>query len=432
MQSQLWVRRILIALVTLTLLAGQSWATCRFFTSRYPGGNDFYARWANGCALIWTGENPYSDEVTRRTQIGMHGHPARPGEDRAAYSYPLYALFFFWPLCFIRTYPLVQAIWMNLMLYALLAGVVIAIRIAKWHTSSWMWRVTLIWSVLNYPHARALILGQLATLVFLGAALSLWALQEDKDALAGMALAVTTIKPQMSLLIVPWVLWWTAWRRRWGVWRGFWVTMGVLIAVSLLLVPTWIWDFVVDVRDYRDSAGTEPCDASHHAAAGVEGENSCARNVNYRSLVWIVTRHFLRLGRTTEVFGLAILALYTAYVCWDERKTAWDGFLWVTSLILIVTNFVAPRTATTHYSMLVLPLFAWFSRLSNKAERHAALDILAIETALLLGQWIIFLTTMRGNYETAPVYLPLPVLLLIVHLLSPRVAHPMLPRGTQC
>jgi hypothetical protein len=90
----------------------------------------------------------------------------------------------------------------------------------------------------------------------------------------------------------------------------------------------------------------------------------------------------------------------------------------MTGLILIVTNFVAPRTATTHYTMLLLPLFAWFARLKWELSRWTELAVLGVEIGLLLGQWIIFLTTMQENYETALVYLPFPVLMLAVQLLT--------------
>jgi len=46
--------------------------------------------------------------------------------------------------------------------------------------------------------------------------------------------------------------------------------------------------------------------------------------------------------------------------------------------------------------------------------------VVGIEAVLLVGQWIIFLATIQGNYETAPVYLPFPVLMLAVQVLSRR------------
>ncbi len=393
-----WLSWSLAALLFLALVAGQSWATYRFFTSRFPGGNDFYSRWANGCALVLEGQNPYSDQVTQRTQIGMYGRPARPGEDLTAYSYPLYALFFFWPLCFISTYPLVQAIWMTLMLYALLAGVVLTMRVARWRPSAWLWSITMIWAVLNYPHARALVLGQMATLVFLALALALWALEQERDGLVGVLLAITTIKPQMSFLLLPWVLWWAAWHRRWRVWWGFGLALALLAGLSFLLVPTWGGDFLQDVYTYDTTAGI----------------------FNYHSLTWIVVRYFLGLGPAVEAIGVGLFALYAVWEMWRGRRTGWGGFLWTTGLMLILTHFIAPRAATTHYTMLLLPLFAWFARLQERLAHRAWLVLLGIEAALLVGQWAIFLTTIQGNYETAPVYLPFPLLMLAVQMLARR------------
>jgi hypothetical protein len=381
------------------LLAGQSWATYKSFTSRFPGGNDFYTRWANGCALIWTGENPYSDEVTVRTQIGMYGRPARSGEDQAAYSYPLYALFFFWPLCFIRTYPLVQAIWMTLMLYALLAGTLLVGRLTRWRPPTWLWGTTLAWAVFNYPHTRALILGQMATMVFLATAVTLWALREERDWLAGAMLAVTTVKPQMSFLLVPWVLWWAAWRRRWEVWKGLGLAAVLLVGISLVLVPSWMTDFVEAVRGYDSVAGA----------------------FNRHSLTWIIMRQLLNLTPLVNGVGLTIFTVYAlAEAWWGRRAEEWSKFLWTTGLLLILTNFIAPRTATPHYTMLLVPLFAWFAQLQRHLRRKGMVLIAGIELALLIGQWAIFIATVEDGYEGAFAYLPTPLLLLAVQLLSRR------------
>ena len=387
------LRHSLAALLFLALLAGQSWATYHFFTSNSPGANDFYARWANGCALVWTGENPYSEEVTRRTQIGMHGRPAKRGEDLAAYSYPLYTLFFFWPLCFIQNYPLVQAIWMSLMFYTLIAGLLLTIRVAGWRPPTWLWSVTLLWGILNYPHARALILGQIATVVFLALTVTLLALDQGRDWWAGALLALATIKPQMSFLLIPWVLWWSAWRRRWRVWKGFALAMTLLVGVSFLLVPTWAADFLQDLRQYDVISATD-----------------------YQSLTWIVTRHFLQLGPVVEDLGLALFSLHALLEMWRGRRGEREEFVWITGLILILTHFIAPRTATTHYTMLLLPLFAWFANLREQLGRQARWVVLSAEVILFFGQWVIFLTTLQGDYETALVYLPFPVLMLIIHL----------------
>ena len=400
-------RFAVLAVLFVALALLQSWATFRFFTSRYPGGNDFYARWANGCALVWSGENPYSEAATLQTQIGMYGRPARLGEDLAAFSYPLYALFAFWPLCFIDSYPLVQAIWMTLMMYALLVGIVVAARVVEWRPPRWLWGLTLVWGVLNYPHARALILGQMATLVFLVTAAALLFIKCGRDWAAGAVVAVATIKPQMSFLLIPWILWWSAWQSRWRVWKGFGLAMGLLVGGSFLLVPTWLSEFLLGIRRYDVVSGTD-----------------------YHSLTWIIACHFLDLSPVVKGIGVGAFSLLAAWTMWKGRRADWSGFLWSTGLILILTNFIAPRTATTHYSMLVLPLFGWFSCVAERWKPRGTVLLVAVEASLLVGQWGLFLASVDGSYETALVYLPFPISLLALHVASRPGEASMLTRWT--
>lgn len=237
----------------------------------------------------------------------------------------------------------------------------------------------------------------MATLVYLAMMASLWVLERRYDVLAGALLAITTMKPQMSFLLIPWMLWWAAWRRRWGIWKGFALAMALLVGVSFLLVPTWLGGFVDDVRNYDVISATD-----------------------YRSLTWIVLRHVLGLGQVAEIIGVGMFLAYALWEMWRGRQADWDGFLWTTALVLILTHFIAPRTATTHYTILLLPLFAWFARLQKKSQGQADLAVVGIELALLVGQWVIFLTTLQGDYETAPVYLPFPILMLLLQALAPK------------
>jgi hypothetical protein len=175
--------------------------------------------------------------------------------------------------------------------------------------------------------------------------------------------------------------------------------MGLLVGGSFLLVPTWVGDFLQDLRHYDVVAATD-----------------------YHSLTWIVTQHFLGLGPVAEAVGVGAFTLWALLEMWRGREAGWNGFLWTTGLLLILTHFIAPRTATTHYTMLLPPLFAWFAGLEDRLGRRARLVAAGVEAVLLVGQWAIFLATIEGNYETAPVYLPFPVLMLSVQVASRRQA----------
>jgi len=385
----------LFMLLLSILLAGQSWITYRVFSSRFPGANDFAARWSNGCALIWSGENPYSDQASLQTQKLIYGRPALPGEDLVAFSYPIYALYFFWPLCCVQPWPLVQAIWMTLMLYGVLAGTLLMMRVNRWKPLPWLLFLTLAWTVFNYPHARAVLLGQMATIVFVAVGLALLALQKEADFWAGVALAAATIKPQVAFLLLFWLLWWSAWQRRWRVWWGFGLALALMGGVGLLLVPTWPADFYRHVLNYDN------------VAAGP-----------YHSLIWMVVRHTLGLGLTVEVLATSLFVVYLLWEWWRGRRASSEELLWVTGLTLNLTNFISLRVATTAYTLLLLPLFQLFRLGQRRVPKKAAGIIVGVEGFLLLAQWMIFLFTVEDRFETAPVYLLLPIVLLIAQLLT--------------
>jgi hypothetical protein len=386
-----------IILLLAGVLIGQSWATYRVYTSRFPGANDFISRWSNGCALIWNGENPYSDQATLRTQILMYGRAARAGEDLATYSYPLYALYFFWPLCFVPSYSLVQAIWMTLMLYAVVAGTVLMMRVAGWQPPAWLWGFSLVWTVINYPHARAVILGQMATIVFVAVGLTLLAMQRRADFWAGVALAASTVKPQVSFLIVPWLLWWSAWHKRWRLWEGFVTAMVLMAGIGLLLVPTWPADFIRQVLNYDTVSAT-----------------------SYHSITWIVVRHFWELGPSIEVVVTGLFIVYLFLEWWWNRWTTGEMMLWVTGLTLNLSNFISYRVATTSYTLLLLPLFQLFQLARHRAPKWGDWIVLSVVGILLMTQWGVFLATAEDRFETAPVYLVLPVALLVAQIVTRR------------
>jgi hypothetical protein len=392
-----WWQVALLILLCVGLLAGQSWVTFQFYTIRFPGANDFLARWSNGCALIWSGENPYSDQATLQTQMRMYGRLAKPGEDLAAYSYPFYTLYFFWPLCFAQPYALAQAVWMTLMLYAVVAGTALMIKVTGWRPPAWLWGIALVWTVITYPHARAIVLGQMATVVFIAVALTLFAMQRRADFWAGAALAVTTIKPQICFLIVPWLLWWSASNKRWRLWGGFALAMGLLGGSGLLLVPSWPLDFIHHLLKYDTVAGS-----------------------NYHSLTWIIIQHFMELGSVVEVVTTGLLAIYLLAEWWRQRRSTGEAMLWVTGLTLSLSNFISYRAATTSYTLLLLPLFQLLWLVQRRIPRWSNWIALGVLVVLLVSQWAVFAATMEGRFETAPVYLVLPVPLLVAQLVTRR------------
>jgi hypothetical protein len=214
-------------------------------------------------------------------------------------------------------------------------------------------------------------------------------MQRDHDGWAGLFLALTMVKPQMVYLAIPWILLWAAGRRRWRLWAGFGVTMATLVLGSMLLLPSWLPDFTRQVLAYPSYTV-------------------------YGSLTWMTVQHWLGLGRAVEIAVLAVLALSTGILAWRLWRGTWEQMLWMMGFVLLLTNFFTPRIATTNY-ILLLPWTLWgFCQMQSAWKRVGTWAVLTVQMISMIGLWVLFLTTVQGDFEQAPVYFPLPAAVLLL------------------
>lgn len=388
---------ILISLF-LILVAFESFALYTIFTSKYPGANDFFVRWLGGREYLLHGTNPFDRSIAETAQRAMFGRLARPGDkDEAYFAYPLYTLYFFWPLSLLP-YPWAQAIWMTLLQFMLLVVTILSIRLAGWQPPTWLFWLLVFWGIFFYNGARAIILGQFSILVGLALLLALWAISKKQDVWAGIFLSVTTIKPQMVFLVLAFLIFWSLAQRRRRVIISFGASILVLVATSMALVPTWPLDFVNNAIAYSD-----------YVAFGTPLEN----------LLHYMLPAALAAPLTAILSALFFLALLPGW--WLAIWGRPGGYTWAIMSTLIVGSLITFRSATTNQVILYLPLFFFFYRLSNMsiAERAAGarpIIIAAIAVGLAIFMWAVFAITLDGNWEHVMMHGLLPALMLLLYV----------------
>ena len=382
-------KTLLISLLLILLFIISVVGMYTFFTSKVPGANDFYPRW-KGAQLYWQmGTDPYSQTATEAIQMGIYGHLATPDQDQLLFVYPFYTVFLLLPLVNLE-YAWVQAIWLVVVQFSLIGGVILTLKLLDWQHPPWLLALTLLWSVMMYNSTRTIILGQFAGPIFFWLTAALLALKHDRDALAGALLSLTTIKPQMSYLIIPILLLWAVWHKRWRVVAGFVGAMALLAGLSFLLLPSWLTGFIDQVRYYP------------------------AYTVTPSPLRVITAVFWPQLGKPVEYVGIALL-LGVMFWQWSKLKgetAVTPKFLFIISLTLIVTNSIILRTATTNYVIMYIPLFLLLHAVSQR-WRRGNLWVAAILLMSLVGTWVLFLNTIQGDFENPVTYLPLPIGLLL-------------------
>jgi hypothetical protein len=354
-----------------------------------PGGNDFLSRWNGARAWVLEGRSPYDASVTLQGQELIYGRPADPrqGEDLAQFVYPLHSMLFFAPFAFL-SYPLARAVWMSLLEAALIGLGVVSLELTGWRPGRPMLGMVLLFSLLWYHGLRSLIDGQFAVLEALLLVAALVAIRHRRDAVAGLLLGLSTVKPQMSFLLLPFVFVWGVWQKRWRLlgWSAFFCLF--LPGAFLVLLPDWPLEMLRQMQLYPSyTAIGSPVSILVSGAGGLS-----------QALDWALTG------------GLVLYLLVEWGITLSSRE---DRFVWTSLMTLVITNWVAYRTATTNYVVLLPVVFLVAGYLQARWPRTGQLLASAALGFVFLVGWVVFLSTVRGHTEQWPAYLPLPILCLL-------------------
>lgn len=367
-------------------------ASYQLFTRPYPGFNDYLTVWEASRLFFYAGRDPYSAETSLAIQRRIFGRPALPNEQPNHFAYPFYAIYFVYPFIHAE-YEWATAAWLVFLEVCLISGLILLLDLFKWRVGPLTAAGLILFTLFAYPAARGLVLGQVSHLVYFLQVAALWALARRRDGAAGVLLALSTFKPQMSVFIVPFVLIWALWRRRWRIVGAFSGTLSVLIGSSFLLQPNWVEGFLYQLTLYPSY-------------------------IEVSTPVWVVTDYLLGLGSWAELSlnGLGVLIMLWAWRQALRRGTVGD-FAWALMLTLTLTHLIGLRTATPHFVVFLLPLTFYLRNWARQRRYNAMLITLA---ALFALPWLYFLLTIgEGKFEHPTLFL-LPFLALIVLILTRR------------
>jgi hypothetical protein len=398
------IRYLLFASIGLALFAVTVWATHNYFTAPYPALNDFMSRWEGARSYWIDGLNPYSEAASLNIQNSIYGRAATELEDPGYFAYPFYTVFLLLPIVGM-SYAWASAIWMVVLEAALIFALFLLLDHFQWRPAPLILGALILFTLLSYFPARGLILGQPGLLVYFLEVAAVWALGRKYDKTAGFLLALSTIKPQMGYLLVPLLGLWGIRQQRWQFVLSALVSFAVLMITSFMLQPSWFTDWFAQVSIYSSytAIGSPVWVISNWFWFGINPETG----------LWGVNGGY---GRTIELLILGVLYVYmllTWFAVLVQGKQ--ERFMWTIAMTLTITHLVAPRTATPHFVVFIIPLLFYLRWLTTTyRKRGGNLYALGLLALLFIQQWAHFMLTVAGEFEHPTMYLLTPFFVFVL------------------
>ena len=383
-----WIVAILALIAILVLLTIGNYQ----FSKSSPGGTDFLVHWVGTREYFTEGISPYSDQVALKIQEMVYGRAAQLGEHELRVAYPFYSVIMFFPFALISNFTLARAIWMTVLEIGLIGLTLVSIQLTSWRPKNWMLAILLLFSLVWYHALRALINGNVIILIALGIAAVFFAIKVKIDELAGVLLAVITIKPQVVLLIVIFILFWALFQRRYRIIGWFFITLVLLVVTTSLLIPDWI---LQNIREILRYPGYNP--------PGTPGA--------------ALTTWFPAVGtRIGTVISLGALVIILVE-WWLARHGDFRHFLWTGCLTLVLSAWSGIQTDPGNFIIMMPALILFFSILEERWPKTGNIISASILGGLMVLLWLIFISTLDISYQPMqnPILLfPLPFVLIIL------------------
>ena len=378
-----WIARIAAFVLVTVLLVAATWHTI-------PPEKvcpDFIQFWT-AASLLSEGRDPYDASLQAAVQGGL-------GWDKQAHGYGVYDFLpYYYPpwlgLAFLPLLPLGYAL--AKLTWLVLGGemLVLAGLLLK-DTVRGVQPVLAVAVVVLFGFSiKAVAMGQVAPLVLLLIALAWKLLAGHRDVAAGCVLALLTIKPQLTLLLLLAVLGWAARQRRWGVWRGLAVTFAVLCVASTIASPSWLPAMLAATR-------VTPMPTAYYPGLGT---------------TWYVV---------LEAVGLRGVPLHAAYLAVAVplllallRMTLRSrrGLEDIVGVALIAPFFVAPYARPYDFPVLLIPALTLMgTRLPALSRAMLAFTLTVLPALHILRLTADFVTPVVGVRRPEFTYFWIPLLI---------------------
>src|SRR5579864_6036977 len=173
----------------------------------YAFGDDFYPIWLTSRQALAGNHDAYNAAMTSKIQIGLFGRPLSannpqdPPLDYRTFAYPAYTDLVFWPAATLP-FDVLRVFLAPLFVSLTIVSIFFWSSAVGWRASPTQILFAILLTICSYPVLEGLFADQPGLVVAFLFALAMFALRREHLLFAGFLMALTMVKPQMTVLAI--------------------------------------------------------------------------------------------------------------------------------------------------------------------------------------------------------------------------------------
>lgn len=332
--------------------------------------SDLYPLWIAGRELLFHRQNPYTEQVTAEIQRGFYGRTVDPSnphdpDNLQAFAYPVCAIFVVSPLL-LFSFPVARLVFTVVLWVGTALSVPAWIKALRLPMRRFAALLASLAAVSSFASFDGLHWTQMTLFVAALVAFAVAALARGRYVTAGILLALASVKPQLTVMVLGFIACWTvtAWQSRKTLAYSFGAVVALLLVSSEQLLPGWFGNW-------------------QHAARKYVGYNR-------------VSLLAAMLGHPEAIAAAAVGIILCCVLFWRFRRepAGSNAFNFAIVAALTMTVLILPNAgASYHYQIILVPACLWFVTEARAltADHFLARILWWIAVIALAGQWCLAL-----------------------------------------
>lgn len=220
--------------------------------------SDLLPRWVGTCAAL-QGKDPYSADVLRSIQTAFYGRPLTPADHLRpqAFLYPAHVVILLAPLALL-SWETTRLLFLFVLPPLLACSFWLCLQGLRVSLTPRKRAIAVGVALLSWPVIWGLRLQQLTLPVAALILIAGFLLAGGQQFVPGVLLAAATIKPQLVVVLLAWLLLWAGLRRQWTFIASFTGSLALLLCASERAVPGWFSRWWASIRNYTEATHTAP------------------------------------------------------------------------------------------------------------------------------------------------------------------------------